>query len=396
MMHINKYVFLLFNREAADEICNYMHHTSTELEKLGQTYAVLINESIPLTQILHRRIIERKSTNLIYIHPIQIIPFRRFAITKKISLHICLFCISIYLYSKNVLQKSTKTICWLFHPDDMDFIWAVRWFTTVYDNVDYFSAKELKGSELTSLKEIRLLKSCTIVTTISIKIKEYFEKFRERVYYVPLGFDEASFKDNDFNHPTKTNLRLRDKPIILFAGGMNFRLNYPLLLQVIKKLRTEFTFVFIGPIQTDQDSLTQNIKTNTKEWINKLEQCPNVFLNRKALPRSQVGKYIKLSTICIVPYDIKQEFNQYCHPMKILEYLYYGKPILSTSIRELAKYQGHIYLGNTPQQWIDHIKLIVKTNPQNEIKKIRKEIAIKNTWQNKVSTIIKAIATNVT
>ena len=89
----------------------------------------------------------------------------------------------------------------------------------------------------------------------------------------------------------------------------------------------------------------------------------------------------------MIPYDISQDFNRYCYPMKLFEYFYLGKPVVSTDILELRNFPGLVAIGNTSDDWGKAIKKILSKEWSMKNKKLEKRLSMENSWQMKISKI---------
>jgi glycosyltransferase involved in cell wall biosynthesis len=78
--------------------------------------------------------------------------------------------------------------------------------------------------------------------------------------------------------------------------------------------------------------------------------------------------------------------------MKIFEYFYAGKPVLSTKIAELTKkhFNGLVYYGNK-EEWSNHIKFLINNQWSKEKRKKQRSMALANTWDKKISQILKQL-----
>ena len=124
--------------------------------------------------------------------------------------------------------------------------------------------------------------------------------------------------------------------------------------------------------------------------IKKLKKLPNVIIgfskDRKIIP-----SIIKQFDIGIIPYNIKLLSNKYCYPMKIFEYFYLGKPVISTPIKELKNFPEYVKIGNTIEEWKKHIEILLSKPWPEKYERKQKKLAIANSWSNKINTINKLI-----
>jgi hypothetical protein len=94
----------------------------------------------------------------------------------------------------------------------------------------------------------------------------------------------------------------------------------------------------------------------------------------------------------MIPYDISQDFNKFCYPMKLFEYFYLGKPVISTEIMELTRFSDLVKIAKYTSEWEKSIKNIIgKKWPKENILKQRK-LALDNSWKNKVNAIVNEIS----
>jgi hypothetical protein len=79
--------------------------------------------------------------------------------------------------------------------------------------------------------------------------------------------------------------------------------------------------------------------------------------------------------------------------MKIFEYFYLGKAVISTSILELKlkKFNRFIKIADNVEGWETAIKQLLAESLSFEQEKKLKQLAIDNSWQNKIDKITKHI-----
>ena len=74
--------------------------------------------------------------------------------------------------------------------------------------------------------------------------------------------------------------------------------------------------------------------------------------------------------------------------MKLFEYFYMGKPVLSSPINELKYYQRFVKIGNTVKEWQRYIKELLEKSWPEDFRSKQKEIALDCTWNNKINVIL--------
>lgn len=99
--------------------------------------------------------------------------------------------------------------------------------------------------------------------------------------------------------------------------------------------------------------------------------------------------------MCIIPY-VTNDYGQYAYPVKVMEYLSLGKPVVTTavpSIKYLAD-KGLIYWSKNDNDFIRNLKSALKEKNQQNL--IRKRIveAKKNDWNIRIKEFVKLVEQN--
>jgi hypothetical protein len=264
---------------------------------------------------------------------------------------------------------------WIFYPNYYDLAKLKdKKTTTLYDCVDY---QEDQKKESLLIDHVDYF----FVNSLSLQ-KLHKQKNKKAIYINSQGF----FKPDD-KKIKNINLEI-NKPIIGYVGGINYRLNYPLLNQLIKN-HQEWQFVFYGP---EQENKEKDKIYETKKWIRKLKKYKNTTFDYKE-DRYYIYGLIKNFDIAIIPYNPKLSFNKYCYPMKVFEYLYMGKHVISSDILELKtqKFKSSIKVLKSYEKWEKLMVCLLKNKlSKNQVSK-QSEMAIKNSWRNKINKISKHI-----
>lgn len=271
---------------------------------------------------------------------------------------------------------SKNKILWFFYPNYHDLAKIkIKNSLKIYDCVDYQEDKE---------KEKQLIRNVDYFFVNSrILAKLHKEQEKKPIFISAQGFFEPDEK------LIKKSRLLFDKPVIGFVGGLNYRLDFSLLDNLIKN-NPQWQFILYGPIQKDQK---KDPKFKTGAWLKKIKQYKNVLIG-SSNNRYELYGLIKQFNVAIVPYNTGIPFNKYCYPMKIFEYLYFGKTILSTEIEELKsqKFKGLIFTSNQLNDWQKQLQKLLKTKQQASLIKKQKELAKENSWQKKLQLISKFIS----
>jgi hypothetical protein len=352
---------------SSDGICDYLYQTSRVLSgKKFPTYVFFVN----YPKKIYQKPFVKIKPYLSHIYSWQIIPFNRFKSVQRLNLYLSFNLLYIYVFIRHLKQP----IFWFFYPQIVDLLhYSLPPKTLLYDIVDSYSCPVSQKKEL--------LQKANIVTAISRNLISEYTKFSPDtiVKLVPQGFH--LIKSPTTFTPIKKLRHLTHK--VGFVGGLNNRFDYDLLFSIIQN-NPKLNFIFAGP-----ESHDTNVSPKPVEKLNhQLFSYPNVY-NLGLVGKNQVQSVISFFDIAIIPYDTRDQFNRLCYPMKIFEYFACQKPTISTPIEELKQFPNLVKIGNTPKEWQKHLNHFF-SHPLSSIqKKAAVKLADKNSWDNKISQILK-------
>ena len=325
---------------------------------------------IPLT--------EKISPNLYIYHSFGLFPGgRNIAIFNKIN-HWLNFKLFNILFKKN--EKSTNFIS--FTPETAYLKNKIKSKHIIYYAIDDYIAlpfwKNYLAKKQFKTLEKKFVKYSQKIITVSTSLCLRYKKLHPDVFYFPTPFDSKEFENTNYSVPS--DLAKLKKPIIGFIGAFyDWRINLKLLLKTFSILKN-YSFVAIG-----------SLKIKNKFYLQKLQSLSNFYyLGHKE--NYEVGNYIQNFKVCLIPYKTNT-YGQYAYPVKINEYLNFGKPIVSTNlpaIEELGK-NNLIYWALNNQDFIKKIKSAVNENKNNQIIKKRKIYALNHSWKRQLKNLIKII-----
>lgn len=360
---------------------DYLNQTAFELGKRGDIVLCYLHGDTRLFRdfinpFSKEKIFSKYSDNIYLLKPVYYLPFRRFKIIRDLNSTINRFIlrvVSSFLAWKNNLKFR---IFWIFDPNLLFVFNKFKRYFLLYDCVDYFPIGTPDEVKITNQFEKRLCKKADLVVANSHVLQNHLKKYRDDVKLVPQGFRVQDF---ELKSVKSIDLKLK-KPVIGFVGAVNYRLDYKLLINLVSK-NPKWNFVIWGPV-------LERDKIDTKTWedMNTLLSLPNVK-NGKSKDKKELPGIIRQFDIGMIPYDLKQDFNKNCYPMKLFEYFYSGLPVISTPIEELKYIKEIVLLGKDENEWQKSIeKILAKPQTKEEIKK-KKEFSIQNSWTNKVGQI---------
>ncbi len=361
---------------------DYTNQTAFVLSKKNIVICYMAHEANSIKESLKKgklpSLIRKISQNIYIFEPIYVIPFRRFNMITKLNSFLNILLLKLLILLLKIRIKTNKKIVWIFDPDLYHVCQALgKSFYVVYDCVDYFAAAHPKRKRELLRKEKLLLARVDLIVAISKVLQRHLSKMTtKKVHLVPQGF---RIKDFEKIAPSYRNIK-RGKPIIGFAGGVNSRIDYNFLLKLVKR-NPNWDFVVWGPLLEKE-----KFDKYTQKKFEELLITPNVITG-KVEKREQIPGILTQFDVAMIPYDSSQDFNKYCYPMKIFEFFYLGKPVVSTYIEELQRFPDYVKISDSVYQWEKIINdYLSKPWPINYQKGQRK-LAEQNSWERKIGTI---------
>lgn len=211
----------------------------------------------------------------------------------------------------------SKYLLWYLTPMAVEFTSGLKPEITVYDSMDELSA--FKGAHPNMLKnEERLLRMADVVFTGGQSLYEYKKHRHHNIHPFPSSIDQRHF-ESGVGGPDPTDQSVIGHPRVGFFGVLDERLDIE-LLDKLALLLPDVNFIMIGPVvKIDPDTLPRH---------------NNIFyLGQKNY--SELPFYLGGWDVAILPFA-KNESTRFISPTKTPEYLAAGKPVVSTTIRDVV------------------------------------------------------------
>ncbi|QWF45429.1 glycosyltransferase family protein [Bordetella hinzii] len=154
------------------------------------------------------------------------------------------------------------------------------------------------------------------------------------------------------------------RPVALFQGGINKRVDYSLLLDLVKRM-PEWEFRFCGAAQPDE------------AWT-RLTAQPNVnYLG--ALAADDVAKQMYDATVGLIPY-IQDQWIKNSYPLKAYEYVACGLPVVSVPVTSLENEPRLFSFATTAKGFQEAIEAQAATRHDKAMLELRREAARRNSY----------------
>jgi teichuronic acid biosynthesis glycosyltransferase TuaH len=247
----------------------------------------------------------------------------------------------------------------------------------VFDKYAEYSTVDPWQKDYIDNEERTILKNSDIVFSASQPLLDYSQRYNSKCYLIPHGVDEIFCETDVHTVDTPDDLKSIPPPRIGYIGSVYDKLDYGLLLNVIKICR-DYSFVFIGPLRI--------MNTRKRQQYSELIKLSNVFtLGLKDI--RELPEYYKGLDVCIAPYDTSFEQTKWAdlYVCKMWEYVSSGKPIVLTLNRGIdPKLRQSVIIADNHTSFTDAIERALKEGG-NIDKEANIRLAKDNTWPKRVA-----------
>ncbi|CAM3625890.1 Putative teichuronic acid biosynthesis glycosyltransferase TuaH [Vibrio aerogenes CECT 7868] len=228
--------------------------------------------------------------------------------------------------------RLNKPVLWTSLPTAADLCGKLGESHVVYYCGDDFSALEGVDHQTISRHEADLVSKADLILAASPALQNKFPA--EKTCLLPHGVDTELFS----TPVTRAQDLPQHGPVAGFYGSLSSWLDDTLIGQVAKAL-PHWQFVFIGPQTQSRPSLPE---------------LPNIHLLG---PRAhhQLPAYCQHWDVSLLPFILNQQI-QACSPLKLMEYLAAGRPVVTTDYPAIEPYRLHLNVTDSAESMIDTLR----------------------------------------
>ena len=221
------------------------------------------------------------------------------------------------------------------------------------------------------INESNLIRYSKRIVVSSNKLKEMLmNKYGvedSKLILVRNGYDSKLF-----DNYKKSDIKLNNKSIV-YIGTIDKWFNIDLIEKYARKHK-DVTFYLVGPINPSMKKIE---KLNIK----------NIIIYG-IVEHSMVPDFIEKSDVMIMPF-IVNNIIEYVDPVKVYEYLYFKKPVVSSYWEELTQFNDLIYYYKNEEEF-DRV-LTSALNSKFKISKKYSNIMEESKWDNRLSSYINGL-----
>ena len=235
------------------------------------------------------------------------------------------------------LHEIRQYVLWYYTPMALAFSRHLSPLAVVYDCMDELSAFAHAPVGIRDA-ERELMRRASVMLTGGHTLFEAKRHLHPNVHAVPSSVDVPHFARARHLTTDPPDVAEIPRPRVGFFGVIDERLDIP-LLAASARLRPDVQFVLVGPVvKIDPASLPRAANIH--------------YLGAKSY--AQLPEYIAGWEVALLPFA-RNEATRFISPTKTPEYLAAGKPVVSTSIRDVVHPYGDMGLAriaDTPDAFV--------------------------------------------
>lgn len=279
-------------------------------------------------------------------------------------------------------QSIKNFVLWYYTPMAVTWTDALAPLATVYDCMDELSAFQGASPALLQCEQ-ELFRHADLVFTGGQSLYEAKQARHPHVYAFPSSVDVPHFAQARQGLPDPDDQKNIAHPRLGFFGVVDERLDLELLREAAA-LRPDWQWVIIGPV----------VKIDPTT----LPQAPNIhYLGGKSY--DLLPAYLSHWEAALLLFA-RTEATRFISPTKTPEYLAAGKPVVSTSIRDVVRPYGDqdlVRIADTPAEFVAACALALtedNTDRQARADTFLSQLSWDKTWRQMADLLDTAAATH--
>jgi UDP-galactopyranose mutase len=236
-------------------------------------------------------------------------------------------------------------LLWYYTPMALAFTRHLVPAAIVYDCMDELSGFKGAPSEM-GTRERELFARADVVFTGGVSLYEHKRAQHRNIHPFPSSVDVRHFAKAREPQADPDDQKDIPAPRIGFFGVIDERLDVA-LVEDASRLRPSWHFVFVGPVVKIDPAI--------------LPKSHNVhFLGGKSY--DELPRYLAGWDVAMLPFA-RNDATRFISPTKTPEYLAAGKPVVSTSIRDVVRPYaalGLVRIGDTAEDFVEGVQLALR------------------------------------
>ena len=272
-------------------------------------------------------------------------------------------------------------VVWFYTPMAIGFARHLKPLATVYDCMDELSGFTGAPPELT-VREDELFEHADLVFTGGQSLFEVKRARHSSVHLFPSSVDAEHFAQARSPLPEPVDQATIPGPRLGFFGVIDERMDFG-LLGAVARARPDWQIVVVGPAVPKFDP-------------NDLPREENIhYLGGKEY--AELPSYLAGWDVALLPFA-RNDATRFISPTKTPEYLAAGKPVVSTSIRDVVRPYGEsslVHIADSPDDFVSAVEAALAEPREERLRRVDEVLADMSwdrTWERMSHLIGEAVA----
>lgn len=205
---------------------------------------------------------------------------------------------------------------------------------SIYFCMDDFLVLPGTSPRMIAPLEAELLRRVDAVVATAQRLVDVKRAASNRGYHLPQGVNYEHFSQP---RPVPVELASLPRPIIGFAGGIGLAVDAE-TINAIAAANPGASVVLVGPLTLERSAFT----------------APNIRIIA-AQPYELLPAYVQAFDVGLIPY-IESDWTRAVDPLKLLEYLAAGVPVVATPLPEVRKYADAVGIAELGTPFVDAVR----------------------------------------
>lgn len=282
---------------------------------------------------------------------------------------------------RRIRDLGRPVVCWQYWPHQAAYVRSLpagsrRIYDCLDDTACFTPYPELERDHAEALA------SADLVLASASDLLDRVSQLRPDALHLPNGAWYEDFAEpQPCDWPELDALRARSPVLIGYYGALAEWIDWNLLEQLVR-LRRDWSFVLVGELVRD--------KAGSYERGQTLSEEPNVEVWPRQ-PYQRLGYLLSKLDVATIPFVVTR-LTHAVSPIKLFEYMAGGKPVVSTPLRECAKYPL-VRLAGTAAEFAEAIEasLVDGRTPEHRAK--LQACGAENSWIARAETVVARLKT---
>ena len=225
--------------------------------------------------------------------------------------------------------------------------------------------------------ERRMVRRSDVVVAANPVVAESVSALGRDPALIPFGCDYDHFAKSATVEPA-LDVTL-EQPMAVFMGQIGDRIDVEILRAVVDR---GVRLLIVGPKQQwAHGSVDELLSRPNVEWVGER-------------PFEALPSYLAHAALGLLPYN-HSRFNVGSFPLKTLEYLAAGLPVVATSLPAISWLNtAHIVVSDSPGAFADAVTSLLERAPDDGAAERRREFARGHTWDARAEAFAKTLGLN--